>query len=60
MFSLFHGFLTSISKTGKLVSVSYLLSLEKPCSGTLLVYLFIRFACIGYGRFIVICYNFKL
>jgi len=33
---------------------------EKVCSRTFLVYLFIRFACISYGRFIVICYKFKL
>jgi hypothetical protein len=31
-----------------------------PCSRTLLVYLFIRFARISYGRFIAIRYKFKL
>jgi len=33
---------------------------EKVRSRTFLVYLFIRFACISYGRFIAIRYKFKL
>ena len=30
------------------------------CSRTSLVYLFIRLACVSYGRFIAISYKFKL
>jgi len=33
---------------------------EKVCSRTFLVYLFIRFTCISYRRFIAIRYKFKL
>jgi len=30
------------------------------CSGTFLVYLFLRFACVSYGRLIAIHYRFNL
>jgi hypothetical protein len=43
----------------KAVSIRYALS-SKPCSRTLLVYLFIRLARISYGLFIAIRYKFKL
>ena len=30
------------------------------CNRTFLVYLFLRFACVSYGRLITICYKFNL